>query len=65
VASGLRSTLATAATLAERGRIVQARAAMAAFRAQVAVALLARKVTKPQAQALVSFAGSASTSLGL
>ncbi len=65
VASSLRLTLATAATLAERGRVQQARLAIAAYRAEVAVALVARRITKPQAQSLTAFGGSAATTLGL
>ena len=65
VANPLRVTLSVAATLAERDRGPAARVTIGAFRVQVGAALVSRKITRTQAQALNSFASSAATTLGL
>ena len=65
VAEPLRVTLSTAATLAERGRTRLARAAIAAYRVQVGAALLTRKITRGQAQALNGYASTSTGILGL
>ena len=65
VAAPLRASLTAAANQAEAGRTRQAQLSILVYRGQVAAALLTRRITRAQAQALNAYASTAKGTLGI